>query len=123
MAKKKKKSSNGAILIKRYGNRRLYNTETKEYVTYDDVADIVRDGHDIKVIDSKTKEDVTKAVLIHVILEEEKEITTTIISSSSKKKAAATVLLLLRATTTTRSYLLDPSPQIPATTTAAEVKL
>ncbi len=60
------------IVIKRYGNRRLYNTETKSYVNYEDLAKIVRDGNDVKVIDSTSGEDVTKAVLIHVILEEEK---------------------------------------------------
>lgn len=75
MRKKKKNeepSQDGAIVIKRHGNRRLYNTETKSYVTYEDLAKLVRDGNDIKVIDSTSKEDVTKAVLIQVILEEEK---------------------------------------------------
>lgn len=75
MARKKKteeKSENDQIIIKRHGNRRLYNTETKTYVNYDDLAKLVRDGNDIKVIDSTTKEDVTKAVLIQVILDEEK---------------------------------------------------
>lgn len=60
------------LVIKRYGNRRLYNTETKTYVNYSDLAKIVRDGNDVKVVDSTSGEDVTKAVLIQVILEEEK---------------------------------------------------
>jgi polyhydroxyalkanoate synthesis repressor PhaR len=60
------------ILIKRYGNRRLYNTETSSYLNYQDVVKIIRDGHDVQVIDSRTKADVTKAVLMQVILEEEK---------------------------------------------------
>ena len=60
------------ILIKRYGNRRLYNTETSEYVNYQDLVKLIRDGHDVQVIDSRTKSDVTKAVLMQVILEEEK---------------------------------------------------
>ncbi len=68
----KKKTKNDVLVIKRYGNRRLYNTETKSYVNYEDLATIVRDGSDIQVIDSKTKEDVTKSVLIQMILEEEK---------------------------------------------------
>lgn len=71
MAKKKKKEEFEGLIIKRYKNRRLYNTETKSYVSYEDLAKIVRDGIDIKVIDS-SGEDVTKAVLIQVILEEEK---------------------------------------------------
>lgn len=60
------------IVIKRYGNRRLYNTETKTYVNYNDLTKLIRDGQDVRVIDSTTKEDVTKAVLIQLILEEEK---------------------------------------------------
>jgi len=73
MPKKKKTAEDSdALIIKRYGNRRLYNTETKSYVNYEDLSKIVRDGSDIKVVDSKTQEDVTKAVLIQMILEEEK---------------------------------------------------
>lgn len=72
--KKKTQESNESdrIIIKRHGNRRLYNTKSKTYITTEDLAKLVRDGNDIKVIDSTTKEDVTKAVLIQVILEEEK---------------------------------------------------
>jgi polyhydroxyalkanoate synthesis repressor PhaR len=75
MSKKKKREESPAgdqVVIKRHGNRRLYNTETKTYVNYHDLAKLVRAGSDIKVVDSTTKEDVTKAVLIQVILEEEK---------------------------------------------------
>lgn len=73
MAKKKKtQEDSDKLIIKRYGNRRLYNTETRSYINYQDLAKIVRDGSDVQVIDSTTKEDVTKAVLIQVILEEEK---------------------------------------------------
>ncbi len=73
MAKKKKtEEDSDKLIIKRYGNRRLYNTETRAYVNYEDLAKLVRDGQDIKVVDSTSKEDVTKAVLIQVILEEEK---------------------------------------------------
>jgi polyhydroxyalkanoate synthesis repressor PhaR len=68
----KKSDKTDRIIIKRYGNRRLYNTETKSYVTYQDLLGIIRAGHDIQVIDSTTKADVTKSVLIQVILEEEK---------------------------------------------------
>ena len=67
------KETSDAIVIKRHGNRRLYNTETKSYVNYADLAKIVRDGNDVRVVDSSSGEDVTKAVLIQVILEEEKK--------------------------------------------------
>ena len=75
MARKKKvpNKSPDMLLIKRYGNRRLYNTETQTYVNYQHLIKLVRDGQDIKVVDSTTKEDVTKAVLIQLILEEEKD--------------------------------------------------
>jgi len=67
-----KETDSDTLVIKRYGNRRLYNTESKSYVNYEDLAKIVRGGTDIRVIDSKSKEDVTKSVLIQMILEEEK---------------------------------------------------
>lgn len=70
--KKKAEKTEDHIVIKRYGNRRLYNTETKSYVNYQDLIKLVRDGQDIKVVDSTSKEDVTKAILIQLILEEEK---------------------------------------------------
>lgn len=80
MARKKKQAekqesdeTSDALVIKRHGNRRLYNTETKSYVNYADLAKIVRDGNDVRVVDSASNEDVTKAVLIQVILEEEKK--------------------------------------------------
>lgn len=68
----KKKANTDRVIIKRYGNRRLYNTETSSYVNYQDLMKLIRDGHDIQVIDSRTKADVTKSVLLQVILEEEK---------------------------------------------------
>ncbi len=60
------------LVIKRYGNRRLYNTETRSYVNYEELVKLIRDGQDVQVIDSTSKEDVTKAVLIQLVLEEEK---------------------------------------------------
>ena len=79
MAKKKEATKDSGpdtgkdhIVIKRYGNRRLYNTETKSYVNYQELLEIIRAGNDIQVIDSTTKADVTKAVLVQLILEEEK---------------------------------------------------
>lgn len=68
----KDKKQTDYIEIKRYGNRRLYNTETHTYLNFKDLLKIVRDGHSIKVVDSVSNEDVTNAVLIQMILEEEK---------------------------------------------------
>lgn len=72
MTRKKKTEEPDRVLIKRYGNRRLYNTETKSYVNYQELVKLIREGNDIQVIDSKTKADVTKSVLMQVIIEEEK---------------------------------------------------
>ena len=70
--KKAAKEERDQLIIKRYGNRRLYNTETKGYVNYQDLIKIARAGVDFQVIDSTSKEDMTKEVLIQLILEEEK---------------------------------------------------
>jgi polyhydroxyalkanoate synthesis repressor PhaR len=68
----KKEASENRVIIKRYGNRRLYNTETSSYVNFQDIVRLIRQGRDIQVIDSKTKEDITKLILTQIILEEEK---------------------------------------------------
>jgi polyhydroxyalkanoate synthesis repressor PhaR len=67
-----KKAGTDKLIVKRYGNRRLYNTETSSYVNYQDLIEMIRGGRDMQVIDSRTKEDVTKSILIQIILEEEK---------------------------------------------------
>ena len=60
---------NEPVIMKRYASRRLYNTEISEYVTLDDVARMIREGRDIKIIDSKTDEDLTKPYLLQIISE------------------------------------------------------
>jgi len=59
------------ITIKKYANRRLYNTATSSYVTLDHLAQMVRDGVDFTVHDAKSGEDITRQVLTHIIVEEE----------------------------------------------------
>ena len=59
------------ITIKKYANRRLYNTATSSYVTLDHLAEMVRDGTDFVVYDAKTGDDITRSVLTHIIVEEE----------------------------------------------------
>lgn len=58
------------LLLKKYTNRRLYETEKSIYVTLDYVTDIIRHGRKIKVMDAKTGEDVTSAILTQIVLEE-----------------------------------------------------
>lgn len=59
------------ILIKRYSNRRLYDTSKGAYITLTDVAETLREGHDIKVVDAKTGGPMTKTVMLQVLLAEE----------------------------------------------------
>jgi len=58
------------LLLKKYTNRRLYDTEKSAYVTLDYVTDIIRQGRPIQVTDAKTGEDVTSAILTQIVLEE-----------------------------------------------------
>ena len=60
-----------ATVIKKYANRRLYNTATSTYVTLEDLALMVRAGSDFLVYDAKTGEDITRSVLTQIIFEEE----------------------------------------------------
>jgi polyhydroxyalkanoate synthesis repressor PhaR len=57
--------------VKKYANRRLYNTESSSYITLDNLADMVRQGRDFVVYDAKTGEDITRGVLTQIIVEEE----------------------------------------------------
>jgi len=59
------------IVIKKYANRRLYNTATSSYVTLDHLAQMVRDGVEFQVFDAKSGDDITRQVLTHIIVEEE----------------------------------------------------
>src|ERR1700742_1647129 len=59
------------IIIKKYANRRLYNTETSTYITLADLAGIVRAGKEVEVVDAKTGHDLTRPTLAQIILEEE----------------------------------------------------
>ena len=59
------------VVIKKYANRRLYNTETSTYVTLDDLAAMVKSGRDFVVFDAKTGDDLTHAVLTQIIVEQE----------------------------------------------------
>lgn len=59
------------VVIKKYANRRLYNTESSSYITLDNLAGLVRLGRDFVVYDAKTGEDITRGVLTQIIVEEE----------------------------------------------------
>ncbi|HUK09974.1 MAG TPA: polyhydroxyalkanoate synthesis repressor PhaR [Stellaceae bacterium] len=61
------------IVIKKYANRRLYNTATSSYVTLDDLSQMVKAGSEFVVYDAKSSEDITRAVLTQIIVEEEQK--------------------------------------------------
>jgi polyhydroxyalkanoate synthesis repressor PhaR len=60
------------LIIKKYGNRRLYNTAESRYVNLDEVAQMIRDGLDVQVVDANTNEDLTRLILAQIIVENAK---------------------------------------------------
>jgi len=68
---KKQNADDGTVIIKKYANRRLYNTETSSYITLDHLAAMIREGRDFKVVDAKSDADITHNVLTQIIMEEE----------------------------------------------------
>ena len=69
MAKNRKEGD--PIIVKKYANRRLYNTDTSSYITLDDLATMVRDNTDFQVVDAKTGEDITHSILTQIIVDQE----------------------------------------------------
>ena len=63
--------SSGKVTIKKYANRRLYDTESSTYITLDRLAQMVREGREFEVVDAKTGEDITRQVLTQIIVDEE----------------------------------------------------
>ena len=63
--------STDKVTIKKYANRRLYDTESSAYITLDKLAQMVRDGREFQVVDAKTGEDITRQVLTQIIVDEE----------------------------------------------------
>jgi polyhydroxyalkanoate synthesis repressor PhaR len=61
------------VIIKKYENRRLYDTTNSRYINQDEVAQMVRDGYDVQVVDAATGEDLTRLVLTQIIVEHAKE--------------------------------------------------
>ena len=59
------------VIIKKYANRRLYNTESSSYITLEHLAQLTREGREFKVVDAKTDEDITHSVLTQIIMDEE----------------------------------------------------
>jgi polyhydroxyalkanoate synthesis repressor PhaR len=60
-------------VIKRYSNRKLYDTQSSRYVTLEQIADLIREGEDVRIVDNNSKEDLTSITLAQIIFEEEKK--------------------------------------------------
>jgi polyhydroxyalkanoate synthesis repressor PhaR len=60
-------------VVKRYANRKLYDTQRSRYVTLEQIADMIRSGEDVKIVDNNSKEDLTAITLAQIIFEEEKK--------------------------------------------------
>lgn len=71
MTKSKTANQSEPVVIKKYANRRLYNTETSSYITLDLLSQMTREGREFTVVDAKTGEDITHNVLTQIIMEEE----------------------------------------------------
>lgn len=63
--------TNKPLLIKRYASRRLYNTETSDYVTLEDIALFIREGREVQIVDLKSGDDLTRQYLLQIIAEHE----------------------------------------------------
>lgn len=68
---KSKSDGDESVIVKKYANRRLYNTSTSSYITLDDLAGMVRENVDFQVLDAKTGEDITHSILTQIIMDEE----------------------------------------------------
>jgi polyhydroxyalkanoate synthesis repressor PhaR len=64
-------AADGPVIIKKYANRRLYNTQTSSYVTLDHLCEMVKEGTEFEVRDARTGDDITRSVLTQIIFEEE----------------------------------------------------
>lgn len=71
MAKSGTSDSDDVIIIKKYANRRLYNTRSSSYITLDFLAKLTREGKDFQVVDAKSGDDITHNILTQIIMEEE----------------------------------------------------
>jgi polyhydroxyalkanoate synthesis repressor PhaR len=65
------RSDDDVVIIKKYANRRLYDTESSSYITLEKLAQMIRQKREFKVVDAKTNEDITRSVLAQIIMEEE----------------------------------------------------
>ena len=94
-------------LIKKYANRKLYDTRTSTYITLEGIAALVRDGHEIKVVDRETGQDLTQVTLSQIVLSEEKRGPSHMIDGSALQERGQALLDYVRKTLNVPSDLVN----------------
>jgi polyhydroxyalkanoate synthesis repressor PhaR len=94
-------------LIKKYANRKLYDTRTSSYITLEGIAALVRDGHEIKVVDRETGQDLTQVTLSQIVLSEEKRGPSHMIDGNALQERGQALLDYVRKTLNVPSDLVN----------------
>jgi polyhydroxyalkanoate synthesis regulator phasin len=94
-------------IIKKYANRKLYDTRTSSYVTLEGIAGLVRDGHEIKVVDRETGQDLTQVTLSQIVLSEEKRGPSHLIDGGALQERGQALLDYVRKTLNVPSDLVN----------------
>ena len=94
-------------LIKKYANRKLYDTRTSRYITLEGIAALVRNGHEIKVVDRETGQDLTQVTLSQIVLSEEKRGPSHMIDGSALQERGQALLDYVRKTLNVPSDLVS----------------
>ena len=94
-------------LIKKYANRKLYDTRTSKYITLEGIADLVREGHEIKVVDRGTGQDLTQVTLSQIVLSEEKRGPSRTVDGSAIQERGQALLDYVRKTLNVPSDLVN----------------
>ena len=94
-------------IIKKYANRKLYDTRTSSYITLEGIAGLVRDGHEIKVVDRETGQDLTQVTLSQIVLSEEKRGPSHLIDGGALQERGQALLEYVRKTLNVPSDLVN----------------
>lgn len=94
-------------IIKKYANRKLYDTRTSSYITLEGIAGLVRDGHEIKVVDRETGQDLTQVTLSQIVLSEEKRGPSHLIDGGALQERGQALLDYVRKTLNVPSDLVN----------------
>ena len=94
-------------LIKKYANRKLYDTRTSSYITLEGIAGLVRDGHEIKVVDRESGQDLTQVTLSQIVLSEEKRGPARLVDGNAIQERGQALLDYVRKTLNVPSDLVN----------------